>query len=194
MLIFNFLQLASHPLYWIGVLLALGCAFSGGCANVAVAKIKQISSLVMMWHISVGNLAIALVCPLAKLENRIFSNFVSLSWADWTVIIGVAVTSMLANLLFILASKWANPSVTAMFRSTEVPMSMAIDWGYFGNAPNGLHLVGSALVMTSVSIMPFADRIAKAIKREPFDEDVAAEGFKDSVDVTKVKFVKKVDL
>lgn len=148
-----------YPHYWMGVIMSLGCSFCVGIGHVLVAKNEEVTVLVLNFYVGLFSGVIALVCSFTHMENRMFTNISAISMDQWIVMVVFSLLVLVSMQLIFLANKLATPTLTAMFRSMEIVITLIMDVVLFNDVPGWLSLIGTCLVLCSVLMMPFLDHI-----------------------------------
>ncbi|TRY64391.1 hypothetical protein TCAL_02632 [Tigriopus californicus] len=148
-----------YPHYWMGVIMSLGCSFCVGIGHVLVAKNEEVTVLVLNFYVGLFSGIIALICSFSHMENRIFTEISAISTDQWIVMVVFSILVLASMQLIFLANKLATPTLTAMFRSMEIVITLIMDVVLFNDVPGWLSLLGTCLVLTSVLMMPFLDHV-----------------------------------
>jgi len=159
-------QKEKEPSYFIGVGLCLYAALAMSLANIIQVMVSRVSNkeesnttnLLMLasglWSILLS----AILLPL--LPNRLLTSPLSVTWVTGLILLLSSIVIIVAFWLMVVAvSITQNPTLVNMLRSTEIPMSFFTEAIYWSQFPDPLSIVGSLIVMLSVTLMSVNDKI-----------------------------------
>lgn len=149
-----------YPQFSLGVILVVIASVASGISNVCVAKAKSINSFVLMSYMGFATILFSVILLFVPLPNRIIHDFAAIPRIEVVMTLASNLISISASLFIVLANKMATPTVTSMFRSTEIPMVVVIELVWFHIYPDFLSILGSSLVIGCVLLAPHAVTIS----------------------------------
>ena len=153
----------NYPQYWLGFSIALGYALFSTISVIIIFRLKKHATL---WHLlfwqSVGFAPSIPVLVAMGRENRIFTDFTTISPIDWLLIWGAVALFTIKLICIINASKLAEPVIPNSVRLVEIPVGIFLEAIFFTDTPNYLSVIGSIIVISSACVITCYDKI-KAI-------------------------------
>ncbi|XP_059080034.1 uncharacterized protein LOC131878154 [Tigriopus californicus] len=149
-----------YPQFTLGVILVVIASIASGISNVCVAKAKSVNSFILMSYMGFATILFSVILLFVPLPNRIIHDFASIPQIELAMTLTSNLISISASLFIVLANKMATPTVTSMFRSTEIPMVVVIELFWFHIYPDLLSIIGSSLVIGCVLLVPHAITIS----------------------------------
>jgi len=155
-----------EPSYFIGVGLCLYAALAMSLANiiqvmVSRVTIKEENNITNLLMLASGLWSVLLSAALLPLlPNRLLTSPTSVTWVTGLILLLSSIVIIVAFWLMVVAvSITQNPTLVNMLRSTEIPMSFITEAIYWSQFPDPLSIVGSLIVMLSVTLMSVNDKI-----------------------------------
>ena len=153
-------QDATFPYYKLGVGLSLACALCAGSAYALIVKCENVPSMILNMYTGLCSGILTLVLPFLGFENRILSDPGSINLQTWLAMLLLNCIMLAAMQLIFIANKMASPTLTATLRSLEIVITMLVEIVAFAHIPNGLKIVGTVIVVVSISLLPLSERMS----------------------------------
>ena len=109
--------------YYIGVMLALGCALCGAMANVSMAKCEKVSSKVLMFYSGLGGLLLSLLVSALDPAADLLLTLASIPGTTWLLLIVLGVMGILGCFSMSASLRLIPPTTVAMLRALEIIMA-----------------------------------------------------------------------
>jgi len=159
------LQTLHDDLYYVGVLLAVTACCTGGLKNVLVAKCEGVSTANLVNWSAIFGLVIAVSYSQLQSDSRILSaDITRISWSDWFILIGLAVSGLLAFTAGTKALKLISPNVVSSLRAMELVLAFGVQSLITWESPDTLSCIGGGLVLGGVLLLTFQDRIFDVLR------------------------------
>ena len=98
-------------------------------------------------------------------DSHILSGLItSITWNDWMILIGLALSGILGFLFITLSLQLICPSLVSSIRSLELVLASIVTSALHSQAPSLLTSVGVSLVTSGVLILTFQQHISKKLK------------------------------
>jgi drug/metabolite transporter (DMT)-like permease len=101
-------------------------------------------------------------CHLLELQTDshvLSADITKISWSDWFILIGLAVSGLLAFTSMTKALKLISPNMVASLRTLELIIAYGVQSLITGESPDALSCIGGGLVLGGVLLLTFQDRI-----------------------------------
>ena len=168
--LFNHLQddslLTLHDnLYYIGVSLAVTACCTGGLKDVLVAKCEGVSTPTLVNWSAIFGLVIAVIFSQLQTDSRVLSaDIIKINLSDWFILIGLAVSGLLAFTSMTKALKLISPNVVSSLRAMELVLAFGVQSLITWESPDTLSCIGGGLVLCGVLLLTFQDRICDVLR------------------------------
>ena len=87
------------------------------------------------------------------------SDIVKISWSDWLILIGLAVSGLLAFTSMTYALKLISPNLVSSLRTLELVLAYVVQTIVTGENPDIWSCFGGGLILTGVLMLTFQDKI-----------------------------------
>jgi len=152
--------------YTMGTVLTLVVAIGSGCYRVLQATSSQVPTCDFMFLGGLTSLAVGFLCPIMKLESRLF-DWYYLADNFW-MLLAISVSSLMSALLLLVAVKTTgNPVLVSVVRTVEILMSLLLDtirsevdsssWKFW------IKVLGACIVMSQIICISFIDKIQASL-------------------------------
>ena len=156
----SLLPLVHDDLYYVGAALAGTGCFMGGLTRVLIAKCEGVSLPVLItWSAGWGILVSACYCLLDPGSCILSPSISSISFKEWLLILGLALSGLLAFTLMTQALKLISPNLVSSFRALELVLAFCVQSNLTGHAPDTWSCVGGALILAGVLVLTFQEKI-----------------------------------
>jgi drug/metabolite transporter (DMT)-like permease len=89
------------------------------------------------------------------------SDMFKITWSDWIILIGLAVSGLMAFTSMTLALKLISPNLVSSLRTLELVLAYGIQALVTGESPDIWSYFGGGLILSGVLMLTFQDRIFK---------------------------------
>jgi len=152
-------------LYYAGVALAVTACVTGGLKNVLVAKCEGVSTSSLVNWSAIFGLVIAVTYSQFQSDSRILSVAITeISWSDWFILIGLAVSGLLAFTSGTKALQLISPNLVASLRAMELVLAYGVQSLITWESPDTLSCIGGGLVLGGVLLLTFQDPIFHVVR------------------------------
>merc|ERR1711892_602964 len=114
-------------------------------------------------------LIIATIFSQVQSSSRILSSdIIKITWSDWLIMIGLALSGVLAYTSITQALKLISPNLVASLRTLELVLAYVAQTLITGEYPDLWSCFGGGLILIGVLILTFEDRISEMFLWRPF--------------------------
>ena len=166
--LFNQLQdgVVHDNLYYIGVSLAVTACCTGGLLDVLVARCEGVSTPVLVnWSAILGLGIAVLYSQLQSASSILSADIIKIGWADWLILIGLAVSGLLAFTSRTQAIKFIAPSLVTSLRTLELVLAFGVQSLITGESPAFLPCIGGGLILGGILLLTFQGKIYEVIRQ-----------------------------
>ena len=133
--------------------------------DMLIAKCEGVSTTVLVNWSDISGLVIAAIFSQLVSDSRILSaDIIKISWSDWLILIGLAVSGLLAFTSMTKALKLISPNMVASLRTLELVLAYGVQSLITGENPDTLSCIGGGLVLGGVLVLTFQDRILDLLR------------------------------
>jgi drug/metabolite transporter (DMT)-like permease len=159
----------SHDdLYYVGVALAGIGGFMGGLARVLIVKCEGVSIPVLVtWSAIWGILLSVGYCLLQPGSYILSSSIFMISFKNWLILLGLALTGLLAFTLMTHALKLISPNLVSSFGTLELVLAFVVQANLTGQSPDTWSCVGGVLILVGVLVLTFQENISEMFSYHP---------------------------
>jgi len=157
------LLLSSHTdLYYVGVAVAATACCTGGLTNVLIAKCEGVSTWVLLNWAAISGLGIVIAFSQTEFGSHILSpDILCISWLDWIVLIGLAVSGILAFSSMVKPLKLISPNLVSSLRTLELVLAYVVQIIITGDNPDIWSCFGGGFILIGVLVLAFQDKISE---------------------------------
>ena len=143
---------ASQEVRTLGLMLALAACISTGMMSVLVARVRQVSSsLLVFWTAGLG-LVIATIYCLIQPDSMILSRqVVNISASSWALYTGLAVSGLVGFICMTKSLQLIPPSLVIGLRSLNLVLAIIVQTIITGKRADLVSWVGGGLIVTGES-------------------------------------------
>ena len=143
---------AAQDLRTLGLMLALSACFCTGMMSVLVARVRQVSSsLLVFWTAGLG-LVIATIYCLIQPDSMILSRqVVNISASSWALYTGLAVSGLVGVICMTKSLQLIPPSLVIGLRSLNLVLAIIVQTIITGKRADLVSWVGGGLIVTGES-------------------------------------------
>jgi len=153
-------------LYYIGVSLAVTACCTGGLLDVLVARCEGVSTPVLVnWSAILGLGIAVLYSQLQSASSVLSADIVKIGWADWLILIGLAVSGLLAFTSRTQAIKFIAPNLVTSLRTLELVLAFGVQSLITGESPALLPCIGGGLILGGILLLTFQGKIYEVIRQ-----------------------------
>jgi len=147
-------------MYYLGVALAAAACCTGGLMDVLIAKCEGVSTPVLVNWSAISGLGISISFSVLQSTSRILSPEMTLiSWSDWLILTGLAVSGLLAFTSMTQALKLISPNLVSSLRALELVFAYGVQILITGAYPDIWSCLGGGFILIGVLILAFQDKL-----------------------------------
>ena len=139
--------------YHYGVIFALSSALFSAISYVSISTIKsEVNSTVLVWYVGLAQLLLCFGLTFFDENSRLFNaQILDISPYTWLAMLSIAFLGILGFTTITIACKLVDPTMVSFVRSLEIVFAMIAGIPLFGEFPSILSVIGSFLVLVSVT-------------------------------------------
>ena len=119
------------------------------------------STLVLVTCAAISGLILTVsICQVLQGCRVLSSDIAKISWADWIILIGLAVSSLMAFTSMTLALKLISPNLVSSLRTLELVLAYGVQSLVTGESPDIWSCFGGGLILFGVLMLTFQDKIS----------------------------------
>jgi len=156
--------------YYLGCALAGTATLTGSLMHVLISKSEHVSNTVHLTWTAICGLVISVVFSQVDHQSRLFSiDITSITWSDWIILLGLALSGVVAVLCLNCALYLTSPKTVSSLRSLELIQAYVVQVVLMGVDPDALSCSGMLMVMCGVVVLACQEEIMKLFRvREVF--------------------------
>ena len=101
------------------------------------------------------------ICQVLQGCRVLSSDIAKISWADWIILIGLALSSLLAFTSMTLALKLISPNLVSSLRTVELILAYGVQALVTKESPDIWSCFGGGLILSGVLVLTFQDKISE---------------------------------
>ena len=137
-----------------------GCCM-GGLNRVLIAKCEGVSIPVLVSWAAGWGLVLSIGYCLLQPGSLILSTFITkISCTDWLLLLGLALSGLLAFTSMTHALKLISPNLVSSFRTLELVLAYVVQALLTEEAPETWSCVGGVLILAGVLVLTFQENIS----------------------------------
>eukprot|EP00095_Tigriopus_kingsejongensis_P011145 maker-scaffold534_size144770-snap-gene-0.34 protein:Tk11145 transcript:maker-scaffold534_size144770-snap-gene-0.34-mRNA-1 annotation:"solute carrier family 35 member g1-like" len=153
-------------LYFLGALLATGCAIVAAANNIVIAKLDGVKPLVQLLYVGIGAFFVALSCELFDENDRFFTSLItSITVKQALIYVALSLSGMFCYFSMIVALVLqVPPSTVSTLRTLQIIVAFLVQIMVSHTMPGLVDLLGATLVFLCALGITFEDKIALCIE------------------------------
>ena len=89
------------------------------------------------------------------------SDIFNITWVDWIILIGLAISGLMAFTSMTLALKLISPNLVSSLRTLELVLAYLVQTLVTGESPDAWSCLGGGLILSRVLVLTFQDKISE---------------------------------
>ena len=152
-------------LYYVGAYLALTACCTNGLMDVIIAKCEGVSTTVLVNWSAITGLVIAIIYSQFDPRSCLLSaDIVTINLSDWGVLLGLAVSGIMASTTMTQALKLISPGIVASLSTLELPLAFTVQALISGHMPDLTSAMGGVLILSGVLLLGVQERLHRFTK------------------------------
>ena len=101
------------------------------------------------------------ICQVLQGCRVLSSDIAKISWADWIILIGMALSSLTAFTSMTLALKLISPNLASSLRTLELVLAYGVQALVTGESPDICSCFGGGLILSGVLMLTFQGKLSE---------------------------------
>jgi len=128
--------------------------------SVLIAKCEGVSTPVLVNWTAISGLIISISFSLIESASHILSpEILNISWSDWLILTGLAVSGLLGFTSMTQALKLISPNIVSSLRALELVLAYGVQTIITRTYPDICSCLGGGFILTGVLILAFQDKL-----------------------------------
>ncbi|XP_059097482.1 uncharacterized protein LOC131891830 isoform X1 [Tigriopus californicus] len=156
----------TYDLYFLGALLATGCAVVAAANNIVIAKLQDVKPLVQLLYVGIGAFFVAMGCELFDSNDKFFTSKITEITATQALIyIALSLSGMFCYFCMIVSLVLKVPPATvSTLRTLQIIVAFVVQVFVSHTMPGFVDLLGAALVFVCALVITFENKIGLFIE------------------------------